>query len=106
MRFDLIRRPQPALGILLAALGWALSHQVGSNSVFDACAGGSPLIIVVSLVGLAITAAGGLYCWLAWRGDERGRSILGAVGALLAVLAGFAIVLQIVSGLILPECAA
>ena len=106
MRFDLLARPQPFIGILLAASGWALSHQVGSDSVFDNCTRGGAFVVVVSVIGLAITALGGLYAAMAWRGTDRGRSFLGGLGALLALIAGFAIVLQIAAGLILPECAA
>ena len=106
-RFNLLARPQPVIGILLAASGWALSHQAGSDSVFDDCVGGGLLTVVVSLVGLLITAAGGFYCLMAWRGEqESGRSLLSVLGMLLAVIAGFAIVLQIVAGLIIPECVA
>jgi hypothetical protein len=106
MRFDLIARPQPFIGILLAAAGWALSHQVGSDAVLDECARGGAFVVVVSLLGLAITAGGGFYSLLAWRGTDRGRSFVGALGALLALVAGFAIVLQVAAGLILPACAA
>lgn len=106
MRFDLISRPQPFIGILLAASGWALSHQVGSDAIFDDCARGGTLIIVVSLIGLLVTAAGGLYCLLSWRRADQGRSFMGIVGMLLALIAAFAIALQIAAGLILPACVA
>jgi hypothetical protein len=106
MRFDLIARPQPFIGILLVSAGWALSHQIGSDTVFDDCTRGGAFVVVVSLIGLLISAAGGFYSLLAWRGTDRGRSFLGALGALLALIAGFAIVLQIAAGLILPACAA
>lgn len=108
MRFNLIKHPQPFIGIFLAGGGWALSHQWGSNSVFDDCLihdGGT--VILASLVGLAITVLGGLYGLLAWRGGGGdGRSFLGILGALLALIAAFAILLQIAAGLILPPCAA
>ena len=107
-RFNLLARPQPLIGILLAAAGWTLSHQWGSNAVFDDCTtSGGGTVIVASLVGLLVTAAGGFYCLWAWRGGKGdGRSFLGIMGALLALLAGFAILLQIAAGLILPACAA
>jgi hypothetical protein len=107
-RFDLLARPQPFIGLLVVGAGWALSHQVGSNSVFDDCATRSGgFVVLVSLLGLAMTIAGGVYALSAWRVPERtGRSFLGLVSAMLAVLAGFAIVLQLVAGLILPTCAA
>ncbi len=106
MRFDPISRPQPFLGILLAASGWALSHQIASDAIFDDCARDGTLIVAVSLIGLLVTAAGGLYCLLSWRRADQGRGFVGIVGALLALVAAFAIVLQIAAGLILPACAA
>jgi hypothetical protein len=107
-RFDLFTRPQPLIGILLTVVGWTLSHQWGSNAVFDDCTTrGGGTVIAVSLLGLLITGAGGLYCFMAWRGGAGdGRSFLGILGALLALLTAFAIVLQIAAGLILPACAA
>ena len=107
-RFELLRRPQPLIGIFLAIGGWALSHQWGSNSVLDDCvANGGTLVVLTSLLGLAIVAAGGLYSFRGWSGPrESGRRFLGALGALLALIAGFAVLLQIAAGLILPPCAA
>ena len=106
-RLNLLERPQPLLGLLLAGGGWALSHQVGSDSAFDGCATGDTVTIVASLIGLLITAAGGFYCLLSWRKDaEGGRGFLATIGMLLAVLAGFAIVMQVCAGIILPPCAA
>jgi hypothetical protein len=98
---------QPFLGILLVAGGWALSHQIGSDSVFDGCTSrGGGFVVLVSFVGLVISTSGGLISFAVWRVPERtGRSFLGLVGGLLALLAGFAIVLQIAAGLILPACA-
>jgi hypothetical protein len=64
-------------------------------------------VILASLIGLAITAAGGLYCLMAQRGGAGdGRKFLALLGALLSLVAGFAIVLQIAAGTILPACAA
>jgi hypothetical protein len=107
-RFDLLARPQPALGILLAALGWVVSHQWGSNAVIEDCiAHDGGTVVLASLTGLLITAAGGFYCLRAWRGGASdGHSFLAVLGMLLALIATFAIVLQIVAGLILPPCAA
>ena len=104
-RLNLIERPQPALGILLACAGWALSHQVGSQSAFDACAKGGVVTVVASVIGLVICAAGGFYSLLSYRKAEgSGRHALAVLGMLLALMASFAVVLQIVAGLILPPC--
>jgi hypothetical protein len=107
-RFDLLRRPQPFLGILLVSAGWALSHQIGSNSVLDDCTRrGGGFVVLVSLLGLAMAAGGGLDCLRSWRvAGGGGRGFLALVGMLLSLMAGFAIVLQCLAGLMLPSCAA
>ena len=105
MPLDLIRRPQPIVGIILVVVGWFAAHQAGSDGIYDQCARGGGYVIVVSLVGLLVTAAGALYCFLASRGGGSGRRFLGLFGALLGVLAGFATVLQIVAGFLVPACA-
>ena len=107
-RFELLRRPQPLIGIFLAIGGWALSHQSGSEGVLDDCtARGGGFVILVSIAGLIMAAAGGIYCLHSWRVSERsGRSFLALTGMLLALMTGFAILLQLVAGMILPSCAA
>jgi hypothetical protein len=97
----------PWTGIAAAALGWALAHQLGSDTVFDDCRVGGGFVLLVCLGGLAITALGGFVSFGVWRRDEsEARRFLGLVGALLAALAAFAILLQAASGLILAPCAA
>jgi hypothetical protein len=106
-RLNLIERPQPFLGMLAAGGGWALSHQIGNYRAFDSCPNGGLVTVVVSVIGLLITAGGGFYCLMARRKAEgSGLSAVAAVGMLLALICGFAIVLQIAAGLILPPCAA
>ena len=98
----------PWLGMAAAALGWGVSHQVASESVFDDCrTAGSGFVLLVCLAGLAVAALGGYFSFDVWRRDEsEGRRFIGLVGALLAALAAFAILLQGAAGLILPPCAA
>ena len=106
--FDLLRRPQPLIGIFLAIGGWALSHQIGSDSVLDDCTTrGGGFVIAVSIFGLVMAAAGGFYCLHSRRASERsGYSFLALTGMLLALMTSFAILLQLAAGLILPSCAA
>jgi hypothetical protein len=102
-----VRHVRPWAGLAAAAVGWAAAHQVGSDAVFDDCTVGGAFVVLVCLGGLAVTVLGGLFSWSVWRGEEsEGRRFLGLVGALLAALAAFAILLQGASGLILPPCAA
>jgi len=107
-RTDLIKRPQPFLALLMVAGGWVLSHQLGSDSVFDDCTTrGGAFVVFASVLGLAITGAGGIYAAAGWRApEESGRSFLAVLTMLLALIAGFAMVLQLAAGLILPRCAA
>lgn len=107
-RFNLLRRPRPLIGIFLAIGGWALSHQIGSDSVLDDCTTrGGGFVIVVSILGLIMAGAGGLYCLHSWRGSERsGLSFLALTGMLLALMTSLAMLLQLAAGLILPSCAA
>lgn len=98
----------PWSGWVSGGLGWALTHQIGSNALFDDCSAGTPgFVIGISLAGLVLALAGGLASLAVWRrGDveTRGRRFVGGVGALFALLCGFAIVLQAIASLIVPMC--
>ncbi len=98
----------PWLGMAAAAVGWGVSHQLGSNAVFDDCRTGNPgFVLLVCLGGLAVTALGGYFSFDVWRRDEsEGRRFIGLVGAMLAALAAFAILLQAASALLLAPCSA
>ena len=100
----------PWLGLVAAGLGWGLSHQVGSNAVFDDCReAGNLFVLVTCLVGLLVVAGGGYFSFDVWRhrGEEsEGRRFIGLIGTLLALLAAFAVVLQALSAFILPRCLA
>jgi hypothetical protein len=99
---------RPWLGFIGGALGWALTHQIGSNAVFDDCrAGTAGFVIGICIAGLLLALAGGLASltiWWAGNAETPGRRFVGAVGALLALLCGFAIALQAIASLILPLC--
>lgn len=99
----------PWAGIAGAVIGWGISHQVGSNAIFDDCRDGGGLVLLVSAAGMIVTllgAAGSLT--VVWSGDGNGgaRRFVAWLGLLLAALAAFAILLQAAAGLILPDCAA
>ena len=99
----------PWLGMVGAAVGWLIAHQLGSNMAFDDCrVGDGGFALLAGLAGLLIAAAGGYFSWDVWRrGTEtEGRRFIGLLGLLLALLCGFAIILQSVAGMILPACAA
>ena len=51
---------RPWAGIALGTVGYFLAHQIGSDSTFQDCRVGSPLIVIIAaLVGLAIIWLGG-----------------------------------------------
>ena len=106
---DPLDQAQPWLGIAAAALGWGASPQVASSAIFDDCRVATPaFVLIVGAIGLVVAVGGGLFSWDIWRrADETpGRHFLGLTGALLAGLASFAIILQSISALIIPPCAA
>ena len=105
-RPSLWRILQPFLGMVLAIAGWFAAHQAGSEGIVDNCSRGDGYVIAVSLGGLLAIAAGGALCLAAGRGQNAsGRRFLGLIGALLALLTGFATVLQVLAGTIVPACA-
>jgi uncharacterized membrane protein len=96
----------PWLGLVAGAVGWGASHQVGSDVIFDDCSRGGAFVLLVCLIALAVTAIGGAISFMARGGGGETRRFIALVSTLLAALAGFAILLQIAAGLILPACAA
>ncbi len=100
----------PWAGLTLAGIAWLAAHQTGSNAVFDDCeAGTTAFILTVNLAGLALALLGGLFSWKLWRRGEdetEARRFLGLTGLLFAALLIFALVLQLVSGFIVPRCLA
>jgi hypothetical protein len=107
-REELIEHLMPWAGLILASLSWFAAHQVGSNATIDNCEGGTPLFnLSVNLAGLALALIGGFYSWKIWRrgkGETEGRRFVGLTGLLVAILLGFALLLQLVSGFIVPRC--
>jgi hypothetical protein len=97
----------PWAGMAGAGLAWALSHQIGSDAVFDDCTLGGPLHMgLLGLVALALAAASALGSWRIWKRDHESevRRFLGLLGVLFALLLGLAILLQTVASFIVPEC--
>jgi hypothetical protein len=99
---------QPWLGMVLAAAGWAGSHQVASASIFDDCRAASPLFVLLTgVIGLVLAIAGGLFSMVVGRRqrESAGRHFIALIGILFAALASFAIILQSASALVIPPCA-
>ena len=98
----------PWAGWIGAALGWALTHQIGSNLDFDHCGAMSPLLaVLLGLAGLGVVIGGGLLSRRAYRRGEAGagsRHFVALLGMLMAALFSTALVWQTTASLIIPRC--
>ena len=98
----------PWSGFIAVLLGWALTHQIGSNTNFDKCAATEPLpMALLGLAGLVILLVGGLLSHRVWkRGDPetQARRFLGLVGTGMCALFATALVFQTISSFIIPQC--
>ncbi|MEA3008943.1 MAG: hypothetical protein QOJ91_635 [Sphingomonadales bacterium] len=99
---------RPWSGLIAVLLGWALIHQIGSNSAFDKCAAADPVpMALLGLAGLSILLVGGLLSHGVWkRGDSEtpARRFLGLVGSGMCALFAVALVFQTISSFIIPQC--
>ena len=97
----------PWAGLALGTTGYFLVHQVGSDSTFQDCRVGSPLIVVIAaLVGLAIIWLGGFGSFRVFRSQEEApsRRLVAAVSTIACCLFTIAILLSVAAALIIPRC--
>lgn len=101
----------PWAGVFLGALAWFAHHQVGSNANYWDCSLDRVWLTAGSgLLFGAVAAVGGVISWLARAappssaGRPESRGFAAALGAMAAALFLFAILLQALSGLIVPGC--
>lgn len=103
-----LRELLPWSGLIGAGLAWALAHQIGADGVFFDCDRGTGLSLIIGLLALALAAVSGWGSFRLWRrgGETDARSFVALIGWLFAILLSLAILLPMVGGLILPQCAA
>lgn len=98
----------PWSGLIAVFLGWALTHQIGSNSNFDKCGAADPLpMALLGLAGLGVLLAGGLLSHRVWRrGDAEtsARRFLAMMGSGMCALFAVALMFQTISSFIIPQC--
>ena len=96
----------PWAGMIGAAAGWILAHQIGSDGTFYECDNGTTITVVVGILSLILTAVSGFASFRLWRrgGETEARRFIALVGWLFAILLGLAILLPTIAGLIIPEC--
>ena len=107
MRSERIRDGfMPWAGLAFGTVGFFLAHQLGSDSTFQDCRVGSPLMVVIAtLVGLLLVAVGALGSWRVYAGDGEGpaRKLVAVVGLLSCALYAIGLILPLVAALVIPR---
>jgi hypothetical protein len=97
----------PWAGLALGTTGYFLAHQLGSDSTFQDCRVGSPLMVTVAmLVGLAVVGLGALGSWRVYAAENEApaRRLVAAVGLLADGLFAIGLVLPFIAALLIPRC--
>jgi hypothetical protein len=97
----------PWAGLALGTTGFFLAHQLGSDSTFQDCRVGSPwMVIVGTVVGLAIIAAGALGSWRVYaaQAEAPARRLVAVVSLLSCALFALGIILPFIAALVIPRC--
>jgi hypothetical protein len=100
-------RFMPWAGLALGTAGYFLAHQLGSDSTFQDCRAGSPLMVLVAtLAGLLIIGLGALGSWgvFAARGEGPARRLIAAVSLMICVLFAIGVTLPSIAALVIPRC--
>ena len=97
----------PWAGLSLGTTGYFLAHQIGSDSTFQDCRVGSPLMVIVgTLVGLGVIGAGAFGSWGVYAADTEtpARKLIAVVGLLACALYVIGVILPLIAALIIPGC--
>jgi hypothetical protein len=100
-------RFMPWGGLALGTLGAGFAHQLGADSTFQDCTAGSPWIVIVgTIAGLALIAAGAFASWRVFDagGEAPARRMIAAVSLMAAVLFAIAVILPLIAALLIPPC--
>jgi hypothetical protein len=97
----------PWAGLALGTFGYFLQHQLGSDSTFQDCRVGSPWIVIVgTIAGLLIIAAGALGSWrvFASHSEAPARRLIAAVSLMACALYAIGTVLPLIAAMVIPRC--
>jgi uncharacterized membrane protein len=97
----------PWSGLALGTLGYFVQHQLGSDATFQDCRVGSPWIVIVgTIIGLLIIAAGALGSWrvFASHSESPARRLIAAVALLTCALFAIGTILPFIAALVIPPC--
>ena len=108
MRTERIREGfMPWSGLALGTTGFFIAHQLGSDSTFQDCRVGSPLMVTIAMiVGLAIIGIGALGSWRVYAADGEvpSRRLVSIVGLLSCTLYAMGVILPFIAALVIPRC--
>jgi hypothetical protein len=97
----------PWAGLALGTLGYFIQHQLGSDAVFQDCRVGSLLVVIIgTIVGLLIIAAGALGSWRVFASDAEppARRLVATISLLACALYAMGTVLPFIAALVIPRC--
>jgi hypothetical protein len=97
----------PWAGLALGTLGYFIQHQLGSDTTFQDCRVGSPLIVIVGMiVALLIIAAGALGSWRVFASDSEppARRLVATISLLACALYVMGTVLPFIAAMVIPPC--
>jgi hypothetical protein len=97
----------PWAGLALGTVGYFLAHQLGSDSTFQDCRVGSPLVVTIAVVlALLIIGIGALGSWRVYcaEGEGHSRRLVALVGLLASALYAIGVILPFIAALVIPRC--
>jgi hypothetical protein len=100
-------RFMPWAGLALGTLGAGFAHQLGSDSTFQDCRVGSPLMVIVATIaGLALIGLGALGSWRVYGGDGEtpARRLVAVVSLMACGVFAMAVILPFIASLVIPRC--
>ena len=97
----------PWAGLALGTTGYFLAHQIGSDSTFQDCRVGSPLMVIVgTVIGLVVIALGAVGSWGVYSASNESpaRRLIAVVGLFACALYVMGVVLPFIAALLIPRC--
>lgn len=97
----------PWAGLVVGIVAAGMTHQFGSEGMFDNCAVISPVpLILVALLGIAATVAAALWSWGVARDADEGpaRRLVAIISVGAGALFVMAMTIPIVASLVIPPC--
>ena len=97
----------PWAGLALGTTGYFLSHQIGSDSTFQDCRVGSPMMVTFgAIVGLVVIGLGAIGSWGVYAAESEtpARKLIAIVSLLASALYVMGVVLPFIAALMIPQC--